>query len=144
MILFDLTWTQLSLAFFVTFTIICTVLSRKQRHKLKVVGPEKKTIIDDFIAESNITRMEFQPYTYGVSPMMQTIVFIFYELFSQILLPVPFEKELFKLKDGGTLGLDWDEGKPEPVTKDSLKSGVELKPMIILIPGVAGDSDNMY
>lgn len=53
------------------------------------------------------------------------------------MLPEPFERELIKLKDGGTIGLDWDEGKPDPKLAPS-------KPLLILIPGVAGDSDNMY
>ena len=94
-------------------------------------------MMDDFVAQSQISRMEFEPYTYGISPLCQTIIFIFYELFFQILLPVHFEKELIKLDDGGTLGFDWDEGKPDP--KDMPK-----KPILIMIPGVAGDSDNMY
>ena len=51
--------------------------------------------------------------------------------------PELFEQELFKAKDGGTLGLDWDEGKPDPKTAPQ-------KPLLILVPGVAGDSDNMY
>ena len=35
------------------------------------------------------------------------------------------------------MGLDWDEGIPDPFQKPT-------KPLLILIPGVAGDSDNMY
>jgi predicted alpha/beta-fold hydrolase len=41
------------------------------------------------------------------------------------------------VEDGGTLGLDWDEGIPDPSKKPT-------KPLLIIIPGVGGDSNNVY
>ena len=70
--------------------------------------------MDEFLAESKIQELEFTPYTFGIHPMAQTIIFIFYEVFMQLVFPVPFEKELIRTADGGTIGLDWDEGKPDP------------------------------
>ena len=42
--------------------------------------------------------------------MAQTFIYIFYELSVQIFNADRFERELFKLKDGGTMGLAWDGG----------------------------------
>ena len=70
--------------------------------------------------ESQIARMEFEPYTFGLTPLAQTIIFILYELFHQLVFPERFEKELFKVaEDGGTLGLDWDGGIPSEPANNS-------------------------
>lgn len=81
--------------------------------------------------------MEFEPYTFAISPLLQTFIFIFYELINQRFYPEHFELELFKVADGGTLGLDWDGGIPDPKEKPS-------KPILFMVPGVAGNSDNLY
>ena len=51
--------------------------------------------------------------------------------------PAGYTRELIVISDGATLALDWDEGIPNPLEKPT-------KPILIMIPGVAGDSDNMY
>jgi len=81
--------------------------------------------------------MQFEPYTFGILPLTQTLIFIFYEIFNQVVFPAGYTRELLVISDGGTLALDWDQGIPNPDEKPS-------KPILIMIPGVAGDSDNMY
>ena len=39
--------------------------------------------MDEFVEQSNIGKLEFQPYTFGILPVTQTIIYIIYELFSQ-------------------------------------------------------------
>ena len=46
--------------------------------------------------------------------MAQTFIYIFYELTVQFFFYDRFERELFKLKDGGTMGCAWDGGIPDP------------------------------
>ena len=130
------TW-LLGLLLALGFFLVCRLVARRQRHRLEIIRPKHATLIDEFLTQSAIEKLEFEPYTLGISPMMQTIVFILYEVFCQLVFPERFQKELIKLPDGGTLGLDWDGAKPDPTQKPQ-------KPLLILIPGVGGDSDNMY
>ena len=124
---------------FLAIVAMCRLLAHRQKSKLDLIYSKKKPhpLIEEFLQKSNIATMEFEPYTFGISPIAQTISFIFFEVFCQIFFPHRYERETFKIKDGGTLALDWDEGKPDP--KD-----MPTKPLLIMIPGVAGDSDNLY
>ena len=81
--------------------------------------------------------MEFEPHTFAIIPLTQSIIYLFYEVFNQFFYPAGYTRELVKLEDGGTLGLDWDQGIPDPNEHPS-------KPILIMVPGVAGDSQNMY
>ena len=48
-----------------------------------------------------------------------------------------FEREFLTLPDGGTIGIDWDGGIPDPKAQPE-------KPILILCPGLNGDSRNLY
>lgn len=49
-----------------------------------------------------------------------------------------FDRELMTLsEDGGTVGIDWDGGIPDPNAADK-------KPFLILMPGLGGSSTNLY
>lgn len=48
-----------------------------------------------------------------------------------------FERELLTLSDGGTLGLDWDGGIPDPHAE-------KRYPILVIAPGLGGGSHNMY
>ena len=91
----------------------------------------------EFVRKSRIATIQFEPFTFGITPIMQTIVYILYELFQQKFYPEKFERELMTLPDGGTVGFDWDGHRPDPEEKSN-------KPILLMVPGVAGDSDNMY
>ena len=58
------------------------------------------------------------------------------EFIIQHVFPVNYKRELLTLPDGGTIGLDWDGAIPDPET---IK-----KPIVVLYPGLGGDSDNLY
>jgi predicted alpha/beta-fold hydrolase len=54
--------------------------------------------------------------------------------------PVKFDRDLIKLKDGGTAGVDWNidedgSGRPKPNEK---------KPILLLYPGLSGGNKNLY
>lgn len=55
----------------------------------------------------------------------------------------PKDRELMTAKDGGTMGVDWyidkdGEGRP------SRLSGSRAKPLLLLVPGLGGGSNNLY
>jgi len=49
--------------------------------------------------------------------------------------PVTFVRELFTFADGGTIAIDW---------VDSLPQKNDSKPLLIVIPGLAGGSRDCY
>ena len=48
-----------------------------------------------------------------------------------------FTREELILPDGGTIGIDWDGDIPDPNDKNP-------KPFIIIVPGMSGESNNLY
>ena len=53
--------------------------------------------------------MQFEPYTLAMDPISMTIVYLLREIGEKLFASSLFDRELFKVKDGGTLGLDWDQ-----------------------------------
>ncbi len=49
--------------------------------------------------------------------------------------PVTFDRELFKLKDDGTIALDWVDSIPGPDNK---------QPIVAIMPGLSSNSDEIY
>jgi predicted alpha/beta-fold hydrolase len=66
-------------------------------------------------------------------------MFMVVEIILKLVYPLKYERELFKLKDGGTLGLDWvidhEGGKPRKLSS---------RPIICLMSGLSGGNDNLY
>lgn len=56
--------------------------------------------------------MVYRPWVFGIMPWMQTVCYLVMESVQERT-PVKFDRDLIKLKDGGTAGIDWnvnDEG----------------------------------
>lgn len=62
---------------------------------------------------------------------------MFVETLGEKLWPDRFERELLRLDDGGTIGLDWDGDIPDPKAKDK-------RPILVICPGLGGGSHNLY
>ena len=91
----------------------------------------------EFVWKTRISTIQFEPFTFGITPLMQTFVYCFYDLFNQKFYPETFEREFLTLPDGGTLGFDWEGKRLDPAELSD-------KPILLMVPGVAGDSDNLY
>ena len=76
-----MSWWQSAFAVFVFVFVVCRLVARRQKHPLAIFKPKKKTIMEDFVAQSAISKLEFEPYTFGISPLCQTIIFILFEVF---------------------------------------------------------------
>jgi len=55
--------------------------------------------------------------------------------------PYRFERELFKLSDGGTVALDWVIDHEGGIPKS--ESGTQ-RPILVMFSGLAGGNDNLY
>ena len=54
-----------------------------------------------------------------------------------------FDRETFKLEDGGTVGIDWAFDRDAKVGRPQ-RTSTKSKPIIIMFPGLGGDNDNIY
>ena len=121
----------------VTIFVIAKLLARLQKKRLRLAYSKRNPLMSDFVKKSRIATIQFEPFTFGITPLMQTIAYLLYELFQQKFYPEKFDREYLTLPDGGTVGLDWDANRSDPEEKPD-------KPILLMVPGVAGDSDNMY
>ena len=48
--------------------------------------------------------------------------------------PISFERELFSLKDGGTIALDWVDEFPS----------TSSKPILAVVPGLSSNNNEVY
>ena len=48
---------------------------------------------------------------------------------------IAFQRELFKLKDGGTISIDW---------VDELPNERSMRPIMAIVPGLTSDNDEVY
>ena len=81
--------------------------------------------------------MKFAPYAFAPTPLLQAITYCLSELLTQIYHPLKFHREQFTLKDGGTVGLDWDG--PIPSADWPLH-----KPLVVIVPGLGGATHCLY
>lgn len=66
-------------------------------------------------------------------------MFIAVELLLKLVYPIKYERELFKLEDGGTIALDWvvdHEG--------GLPRKLSARPVVCLMSGLSGGNNNLY
>ena len=63
------------------------------------------------------------------------MVYAVYEVAVNFLFPEKFPRELFKLPDGGTLGLEWDGGIPDMENAEEA-----AKPLLFIAPGLGCDA----
>ena len=110
--------------------------------KLYAVSCKGKLVLDydqtnelfkKFVEKSQITSLEYEHFFLSPTPAWQGFIYLLIEIFYENLFPTKFERELFKLKDGGTIGLDWDGGIPDPKVPPT-------KPILIIAPGLGGGS----
>ena len=117
--------------------VVCKLIARRQKKPLELVYSKKNALMNEFYEKSDIAKMEFEPYTFGVTPILQTLIFLFIEAQDHLFYHDAFSLELVKLPDGGTIGLDWDGEVPDPTKHPE-------KPILVMVPGVAGGSNNLY
>ena len=96
------------------------------------------TLNDAFLKQSKIRQLGYTPYAFAFNSHLQGIIYTFYsgahERFKQ--LQIKYSRELFILKDGGTLAIDWDGGIPE--------GDGDKRPVLVCISGLGGGTHATY
>lgn len=93
----------------------------------------------DFVKSSKVREIYYTPYMVALNGHLQCFVYMLCEVCFKIYFPIKYEREIFKLSDGGTIALDWvvdhEGGFPKKCSS---------RPILCCIAGLSGGNDNMY
>lgn len=81
--------------------------------------------------------MKYEPSLFAMTHISMSIIFLLKEFIAEHIIPDKFDRETFKLEDGGTVGIDWVDGIPDPESSHE-------KPLLLIAPGLGGGSHNLY
>jgi hypothetical protein len=88
---------------FLTFKVIAST----QKCKIQFYYNKKSKYWTDFLANTSIASHEYTPYAFALHGHMQSALYLILEIRMKFFFPIKYERELFKLSDGGTIALDW-------------------------------------
>lgn len=60
-----------------------------------------------FVKESKVRELHYTPYMLTLNGHMQSFTYLFCEIYIKLFYKLKYEREIFKLSDGGTIALDW-------------------------------------
>ena len=103
-----------TIVFWTVFLVICKIITYRRKKQLELRYDHSNELFKEFIAKSEISKMEYEPYIFAPTPGLQGFVYLLMETFYENIRPEKFNRELIKLPDGGTIGLDWDGEIPDP------------------------------
>lgn len=113
------------------------LIAISQRSKLELVYDQSSPFFKDFVSNTQISTLIYEPFMLALSPAFQAIIYLMKEVPYENLYPDPFNREVLTLADGATIGLDWDGDIP--------KAGQVLQqPLVVIAPGLNGGTHNIY
>ena len=79
--------------------------------------------------------MAYTPYIFAINNHIQGIIYTLIGMIETRVdyLSIKYDRELFTLKDGGTLAIDWYDGSPTPGDEDQ-------RPILVCISGLGGST----
>ena len=90
------------------------------------------------MSSTQISTMTYSHYIGAPSFALLSVVYIICEIMKENLWPERYEREVLTLaEDGGTVGIDWVGGVPDP-------GQANKKPILLVFPGLGGGSQNLY
>ena len=92
------------------------------------------------VSNSNLSKLEYVPYTLAWSLHLQGMIFTPYTLIHEAVFPAKYNREVFALADGEKIGLDWFE-ESMPTDKDA-KS--DKRPLLVCVGGLGGGHQAPY
>lgn len=61
----------------------------------------------DFVKSTKIKDIHYTPHMLTLNGHLQCLIYMICEVCFKIYFPIKYEREIFKLSDGGTIALDW-------------------------------------
>lgn len=97
----------------------------------------------DFLSKSKVRDIVYMPHFLALNGHIQAFLYCWIELLQvKLRQPLKYEREMFKLSDGGTIALDWhidnETGAGKPIM------GGRKQPILALVSGLSGGNDNLY
>ncbi len=80
--------------------------------------------------------MRYQPSLLAPNAFMQVFWFCVLSLKEQLLPKIKYDRQIFELRDGGELAIDW---LVHPSSNDSKPRNI-----VVCVPGLSGDSKELY
>ncbi|TNV77592.1 hypothetical protein FGO68_gene4857 [Halteria grandinella] len=117
---------------------VLSFLYLKLRHKkeqLTLHYHPQSALINKVLNTTQLKQLTFSPSLLLFNGNLQCIINPFKGNYLKRFMPFRYSRELFVLKDGGTIGLDWLEGIPFE------KQG---KSIVAIVPGLSSDSNEVY
>jgi len=96
------------------FMAVLKLVALAQRSKLTFNYDKTNEMYRKFVDSTQISNLVYEPFILSPTPILQGIIYLVCEVFYENIMPTKFERELIKLSDGGTIGLDWDGRIPDP------------------------------
>lgn len=86
--------------------MIATLIRKKQTSKINFYFRTNSLWIE-VLAKTQLTRLHYVPSIFALHSALQLILFLILETAESIIGKVKYRREIFKLSDGGEMGLDW-------------------------------------
>jgi len=120
--------------------LICALFTLRavalwQSSKMRFYFDKSNGLFSKFLHQSKIQDLVYTPSILALSPGLQGFIYLVLEAFDRFLHRSTYVRELLKARDGGTLGVDWVDKKPD------LESS---KPILLCFPGLTLGNDNSY
>jgi predicted alpha/beta-fold hydrolase len=94
----------------------------------------------NFVKDTQFDQMKYKPWLFAANSHTHGFFCMFIELCWKIKGNIPkYRQEIFECSDGGTILLEW---LIHPKDKESQETS--KRPILVLVPGIAGDSSLFY
>ena len=120
-----------TIAIIVGVLCLLKLYSYCKKSKLELHYAKDNALFKEFVEKSKITTMEFEHYLFAPHIAMQSMCLVLKQVVEAKIWPEKFDLEIFKLKDGATVGLCWDGERPDPSIHPD-------KPILCILPGIQG------
>lgn len=95
--------------------------------------------MNDFVSKSEIKNLEYSPYFLCPNNWAQSILYCLSEVYFNLNYPLKYEREVFEMKDKGSVAIDWVVDKFSGIPVESDK-----RPILVCFSGLSGGNDNHY
>ena len=99
---------------FICILVMLKLIARGRSSCLTFHYDKDNKLYKEFIEKTDIANLKYEPHLFGPTPGPQGFIYITMETLFKFCWPDKFDREILTLPDGGTIGLDWDKGIPNP------------------------------
>ena len=122
---------------FIVFIALLYLKAKQKLDALQLYYHPKSGLVKKVVETSRLGQMVFKPSILLPNGNLQTFMNPVMGYMLKRKREIRYERELFKMKDGGTIAIDWVDEIPHPGLKSK-------KPIVAIMPGLSSDNDVVY